>query len=158
MHGGHTSLNGDSMDMHCKGSRVVIHIRREKIKLPIVYNSFVSSKYKKKVGPHIRSVIAYSNLSNLDFFGYLQNSTEMVNDKRGFESMIKNEYEQYTQLYGPCIGASKNQNLSNDQNELLLCNWKWGISMHHIQEMMKSQQTVEPDGTISVMDPVTFNL
>ena len=68
-------MNGDAVDMYCKGNIVVIPIRWEKSNLPIVYNSFVSSKYKKEVGPHIRSAMAYSNFSNLDFFGYLQTST-----------------------------------------------------------------------------------
>ena len=75
MHGGHSQLNGDAVDMHCKGNIVVIPILRDQANLPIVYNSFVSSKYKKEVGPHIRSAMAYSNFSNLDFFGYLQTST-----------------------------------------------------------------------------------
>ena len=64
--------------------------------------------------------MAYSNFSNIDFFGDLQNSTEMVNVKRGFESMIKKEYEHYTQFYGPCVGASENQNLYNAQKKLFL--------------------------------------
>ena len=96
----------------------------------------------------------YSNLSNIDFFGYIQTSTEMVNGKRGFEITIKNEYEHYTKFCGPCVGASENKNLSNAQKELLLWNCKWGISMYRIQEMTNPQQVLEPDGAISVMAPV----
>ena len=59
--------------------------------------------------------MAYSNLSNIDFFGDIQTLTEMVNGKRDFESMIKNEHEHYTQLCGPYVGESENQNLSNAQ-------------------------------------------
>ena len=44
IHWGHSLLNGDSVDMPCKGNRVVIPIPREKVNLPIFYNSFVSSK------------------------------------------------------------------------------------------------------------------
>ena len=44
----------------------------------------------------------------------------MVNGKRVFESMIKNEYEHYSKLCGPCVGASENHDLSNAQKELLL--------------------------------------
>ena len=80
----------------------------------------------------------------------------MVNGKRGFESMIKNKYEHYTQLCGPCVGASENQNFSNAQKELLLWHWKWGISMHRIQEIMKPKQVVDPNGTKSVMATVIF--
>ena len=71
MHGGHSSLNGDAVDMHCKGNRVVIPISHEESILTIVYNYFVSSKYKKEVGPHILSAMAYYNLSNLEFFAYI---------------------------------------------------------------------------------------
>ena len=42
---------------------------------------------------YIRFAMAYYNLSNVDFFGDLKSSTEMVNGKRGFERMIKNEHE-----------------------------------------------------------------
>ena len=114
----------------------------------------MSSKEKKEVGPHIRSEISYSTLSNIDFLGYLQTSTKMVNGKRGFESMINNEYEHYTQVCGPCVGASENQNLSNTQKELFLWHFKWGISIHRTQEMMKPQQVVDPDGTRSIVDSV----
>ena len=133
IHGGHSSLNGDAVEMHYKGNRVVIPIRRGQENLLIVYNSFVSSKEKNEFGPHIQSAMEYYNLSNIDFFGYIQTSTEMVNGKRGFEITIKNEYEHYTKFCGPCVGASENKNLSNAQKELLLWNCKWGISMYRIQ-------------------------
>ena len=126
-------MNGDSVEMHCKSNRVVIPIHHEQSKLPIVYDSFVSSKENKEVISHIRSTMAYYNLSNIDFFGDLQNSTEMVNGKRGFESIIKNEYEHYTQFCGSCVGASENQIFSYAQKELLLWHCKWWISMHCIQ-------------------------
>ena len=110
----------------------MITICCEQANLTIVYNYFVSLKDKKEVGPHIRSKMDYFNLSNIDFFGDLQTSTEMVNGKHGFESMIKNEHEHYTQLCGPCVGENENQNVSNDQKELLLWHWKWGIIVHCI--------------------------
>ena len=77
--------------------------------------------------------MAYSNFSNIEFFGDLQSSTEMVNGKRGFESMIKNEHEHYIQLCDTCFGESENKNVFNAQKELLLWHWKWGIGMHRIQ-------------------------
>ena len=139
MHEGHSSLNGDAVEMYCKVNRAVIPISPDKANLPIFYNSFVSSKEKKEVGPHIRSAMAYSNLSNLEFFGDIQTSTEMVNVKCGLDIIIKNEYEHYTLFCGPCVHASENKNLSNSQKEILLWHWKWVISMHRIQEMMKPQ-------------------
>ena len=113
MHGGHSSLNGDAVEMHFKGNRVVIPIRREQSNPLILYNYFVSSKEKKEVGPHTHSTMDYSNLSNLDFFGDLQTLIEMANGKRGFEIIINNKYKHYTQFCGTCVGASENQNLYN---------------------------------------------
>ena len=52
--------------------------------------------------------MAYSNFSNLDFFVYLQTSIEMVNGKCGFDSMIKNKHEHYTQFCGTCTDESEN--------------------------------------------------
>ena len=106
-------MNGDAVDMHCEGNRVVIPIRRKQANLPIFYNSFASSKEKKEVGPHTRYAMDNYNLSNLDFFGDLKTSTDMINAKRGFESMIKNKHKHYTQFCGPCVGKSENQKFSN---------------------------------------------
>ena len=77
--------------------------------------------------------MAYSNLFILDLFGDIQTSKDMISGKNGYENMIKNEYEHYTQFCGPCVGSSENQNLSNFQKKILLWHWIWGISMHLIQ-------------------------
>ena len=52
--------------------------------------------------------MAYYNLSTLDFFGDLHNFKDMVSGKNGFEDMINNEYEHYTQFCDPCVGSSEN--------------------------------------------------
>ena len=90
----------------------------------------------------------------LELFGDLQTSNDMINGKNGYEYMVKNEFEHCTQFCGPCVGTMENENLSNSQNELLLWNWRWGISMNRIQEMMTPQQVKEPDGTKHVMAPI----
>ena len=96
----------------------------------------------------------YSNLFNIDFFGDLKTSNDVVNSKAGFEDMIHNEHEPYAQFCGLCVGSSVNENISGAQKELLLCHWKWGVSMRQIQQMMQPQQIEEPDGSRSVMAPV----
>ena len=78
----------------------------------------------------------------------------MINGKNGYESMVKNKFEHYPQLCGPCVGTTENENLSNSQKELLLWHWRWRIIMHHIQELMSSQRVEEPDGTNHVMGPI----
>ena len=49
-----------------------------------------------------------TNLSTLNLFGDLQTSKDRISGKNGFENMIKNEYEHYTQLCGPYVGSSDN--------------------------------------------------
>ena len=93
MHVGNFSLCGDCVKINLKDNRIVVPIRCELSNIPIVYNSFVSAKEKKEVGPHIRSEMAYSNLTMLDFFGDLQTSNDMINGNNGYESMVKNEFE-----------------------------------------------------------------
>ena len=44
MHGGHSRLSVDSMEIYCKVNRIVIHIWSNQTNLPIVYNSFVSTQ------------------------------------------------------------------------------------------------------------------
>ena len=54
----------------------------------------------------------------------------------------------------PNVASEENQNLSGAQKELLLWHWKLGISMHHIQELMKVSEMKEPNGAVSVKDRV----
>ena len=84
--------------------------------------------------------MAYSNLTMLEFFGYLQTLNDMINDNNGYESIVNNESEHYTQFCGPCVGTTENENLSNSQKELLLWHWRWVISMNSMQDMMTPQQ------------------
>ena len=59
--------------------------------------------------------MAYYNLTMLDFFRDLQTPNYMINGKNGYESMVKNYFEHYTQFCGPCVGTTENENLYNAQ-------------------------------------------
>ena len=91
--------------MNLKDNRIVIPICHELANLPIVYNSFVSTKEKKEVGPHIRSEMAYSNITMIDFFEDIQTSNDIINGKNGYKSRVKNEFEYYTKFCGPCVAT-----------------------------------------------------
>ena len=108
MHRDNSYLCGDCVEMNSKDNIIVIPICRDLANLPIVYNSFVSAKEKKEVGPHIQSAMAYYNLTMLDFFGDIQTSNYMINGKNGYELMFKDEFEHYTQFCGPCVGTTEN--------------------------------------------------
>ena len=83
MHGGYSRINGDYVEMNLKNNKIVIPIRCEQANSPIVFDSYVTTKQKNEVGPHIRSAMAYSNMSLLDFFGDLQISSELIKGKSG---------------------------------------------------------------------------
>ena len=59
MHGGYSRINGDSVEMNLKNINIVIPILREQANLPIVFDSYVTTKQKNEFGPHIRSAMAY---------------------------------------------------------------------------------------------------
>ena len=84
IHGSNSYLCGDCVEMNLKYNRIVIPICSGIANIPILYNSFVSAKQKKEFGPHIQSEMAYSNLTMLDFFGDIQNSNDIINDKNDY--------------------------------------------------------------------------
>ena len=53
------------------------------------------------------------------------------------EVMLTDEFEHFSQFYGPCVRSSENKNVTDTQKELLLWTWKLGIIMYCIQELMK---------------------
>ena len=50
--------------------------------------------------------------------------------------------------------VDENINLTNPQKELLLWTHKLGVSMHHIQPLMKIANVVEPSSRKSVKDKI----
>ena len=81
MNGVHYRLSVDSVEMYCKVNRIETPIWSDQENLPIVYNYFVSTQDKKYIGLQIRSTMAYSNLSTLEFFGDPQTSKKMISGK-----------------------------------------------------------------------------
>ena len=59
IHGGYSRINDDSVEMNLKNNKIVIPICHEQANLPIVFDSYVKTKQKNEVGPHIRSTMAY---------------------------------------------------------------------------------------------------
>ena len=50
---------------------------------------------------------------------------------------FNNELEYYYRLCGPCVGSPASKIFTASHKEILLCNWKLGVSMYHIQEFMR---------------------
>ena len=68
--------------------------------------------------------------------------------------MLTGEFKTFSQFYGPCVGYSENKNMTDPQNELIMCHWKLGIIMYRIQELMKYQSMEYPNGNNVFLPPV----
>ena len=57
IYGGHSRVAGDHVDMFVNGTTIDIPIDRETANVPMVLNSFVSSRVMKRVGPRVKSAL-----------------------------------------------------------------------------------------------------
>jgi hypothetical protein len=149
MHGGYSEVYHDCVKMLLKTSMVVqIKIVREKHNLPVVFDSFVSSTIKRTLASTMRSGLCHTRLNALDFL-----------DNRDLRicaplSAAGPGPEHYSNFCGPCVGVTKNENLSAPQKELLKWHWKLGISMYRIQEMMWERHYEEPNGNRTILPAI----
>ena len=82
----------------------------EQIKIPIVYNFFVSDNGKLLIGPQMCSELSHKGISKLDIFGDLCSINSIrchgisVNDTN-----FDNELEYYSNLCVTCFGSLANK-------------------------------------------------
>ena len=89
-------------------------------------------------GPHMRSNIAASSLSKLDFFGDLRmlRDYRLLNLSVGTaDDMSTMDPQHYFNFAGPSVASDNNQNLSDAQKELLMWHLRTGYSMYHLQHL-----------------------
>ena len=70
---------------------------------------------------------------------------------------IDNEVSDFANHFGlqnRDVCLQSNKNLSRAQKELMLWHFKLGVSMSHVQRLMKVSEMHEPNGRVSVMDRV----
>jgi hypothetical protein len=149
IYGGHSIVNGDEvvMNVRCDGKpkTIPIPIDRGNTNLPVVHNSFVSSKMKKKLAHNFRSaLIATGVCTALDYFANVSvhRAVSTSSSLRGIFSSL------------PCVGGSENENLTMAQKELLLWHWRLGIGMQRIQTMMRNRTFEDPFGRMQVHPPI----
>ena len=123
IYGGHSVVNGNEVVMRvCEEGcpiTIAIPVDRDGTNLPVVRNSFMSEKIKKKHAYRFRSALNATGLyAALDYFGSLSLSGQ---SKQGLFSSFQ------------CVGGLVNKNLMMTQKELLLWHWKLGIRMQHLQ-------------------------
>ena len=103
LHGGHSVVNGDEVEMKfCKeGAAISIPINRNSTNLPIVYNSCVPENIKKKHASKFRSALHATGLyAALDYFSNMlldQNLSTLSRTQGLFFSF-------------PCVSGVKNEN------------------------------------------------
>jgi hypothetical protein len=112
LHGGHSVVNGDEVEMKIRKevAAISIPIDRNSTNLPIMYNYFVSENIKKKHASKFRSALHATGLyAALDYFANMsldQNLSTLSRNQGLFSSF-------------PCVGGQKNENLWMPQKELL---------------------------------------
>ncbi len=113
--------------------------------MPIVCDSFVSDKIKKKLALKFRSaLIATGIYAALDYFANVS-----VHRAVSTSSRMQRIFSSF-----PCVGGLENKNLSMPQKELLLWHWKLGIGMQCVQSMMRNRTFKDLFGRTQVHPPI----
>jgi hypothetical protein len=156
MHGGESIVSADWVVMELNYQRIVILIKIGGTNLPAVHTLFVTEKQKKTIGHQLCSLLAYSRLTKLDFFGDLDSiGSVQAMSVSSEQQTTEQEFEQHhSHFCGACMGAPAHQNSSRPQKELLLWHWKLGIGMQQIQVLMRPRTYEEPNGNILVLPPI----
>ena len=151
LYGGHSAVFGDKVVKLIDNLKIEIAINGDAGNVPMIYKSACTAEEIKNIGPHIRSALPHYE-RKIDFFGSWSSNNfanwglDLQSDKFDtcgvFGLQVRN------------VGLDANTNLSNAQKELLLWHFKLGVSMRHIQQLMKVAEIKEPNGRVSVMDRV----
>ena len=125
--------------MLLKTSTIEVRIVREEHNLPVVFDSFVSGKAKKKaLASNMRSGLCHTRPNALDFF----HDNDLGNLGPPLNSVLDSEH--FSNFCGACVEAAENENISAAQTELLKWHWKLGIGIYRIQEMMHERHDEDP--------------
>jgi hypothetical protein len=146
---GHSIVNGDEVIMRIFYDNdlinIAIPIDQGGTNLPIVRDSFVSEKIKKKLSHKFRSALIATGMNAaLNYF-----SKVSVNRAVSTSSRMHGIFSSF-----PCVGGLENENLLMPQKELLLWHWKLGIGMQHIQAMMRNRTFEDPFGRTQMHPPI----
>ena len=124
---------------------ITIPIDRDGTNLPVVRNSFVSKKVKRKHASKFRSSLKATGLyAALDYFAK-ESSDQNLSMSSRMQGLFSSR---------PCVGVDGNENLTMAQRELLLWYWKLGIGMKRIQSMMRNCTFEDPFGRSQMEPPI----
>ena len=113
MYVGHYVVQVNQFFMHFPFHRIHIPVDLGGNNLPLVHNLFVTEHQKRSIGPHIRSSLSYTILSELERFGDMNTIISLQDtDISSNQMKIECEFEHhYSHFCGVCFGAPANQNL-----------------------------------------------
>ena len=154
LYGGHSTVFGDKVEMFIESLCVGVGINRETSTVPMVFDCWVSPEEMREHGPKIQSALPQYK-RKVDFLGGW--SSTLFQEWIVACTEIDVEFGHYAGSGYACLNISSeaNQNLSSAQKELLLWNWKLGISLQRIQELMRVVEVKEPNGAVSTMPRVS---
>ena len=140
---------GDRVVMMIDQLSINIPINAEAGNVPMIHNTSCSATEVKEIGTLIRPALPHYK-RKVDMTG----SSVLSN----FASWgIDNKVSDFVNLFGlqnKDVSLQANKNLSGAQKELMLWHLKLGVSMSHVQRLMKVSEMHEPNGRVSVMDRV----
>ena len=115
----------------------------------MIYDSYCSVAEVKKSGPLVRSALPHYE-RKVDM---MNNSVSNHFASWGIDNEVSDVAHHFG-LQGRDVSPQASKNLSGTQEEVMLWHLKLGISMGHIQRLMKVTEMYEPNGRVSVMDRV----
>ena len=141
-------MNGDKVVMRTRDDwgpiEIPIPIDKGGTNLPIVWNSFVSQKVKKKISHKFRSALIATRINAaLDYFA------ETITQSLSMPFRMQGIFTNFSGVGGPV-----NENLTMAQKELLLWHWRLGVGMQRIQAMMRNRTYEDPLGRHTVLPPI----
>lgn len=150
LYGGESRINGDRVLMELQKQPhlsirhdIDIPIDINNTNLPLIHNVTCTDAEKKAIGPKFRTSICAS----LHCLGFLGVWKAVVDD-------FEYEFNHFAQMMYPCVGSEANKNLTKGEKELLLWHWKLGISMHHVQKLMKGHVGTDPNNKSEYFPPI----
>jgi hypothetical protein len=126
---------------------IAILINSQAGNVPMIYNLACSATKMKEIGPLVRSALPHCERKVGTMGSYVSNNFSNLG--------IDSEQSSVVNLFGLQIrdlSLDANLDFSGSQNELMLWNLKLGVSMSHVQRLMKVSGIDEPNGRVSNCD------
>ena len=147
LYGGHNTVFGDRVVMIIDHLSINIPINSEAGNVPMIHNTSCSATEVKKIGPLIRSALPHYT-RKVAMMGSSVSSNFL---SWGIDNEVS-DFLNHFRLQNNDVSLQANIDMSGAQTELMLWHLKLGVSMSHVQRLMKVLEIHEPNERVSVMD------